>query len=539
MSDNLSYLSSLKGLDEGLFERLEDTKSKELAQEFLVGEAVVYGSLSFYEFLKPENKDKKVFICNGTSCMLARSQNKVEDELRKKFGDAEIGTISCLGRCHENAAFQIQGQNYSNLTSEQYSQVLGQKAVEPSPSVQDEYLVQSTCEDPILTRPSWSQEQITAFLQLLEEKMPYDLLDEINKSCLRGRGGAGFPIGRKLITCAEQKSDEKYIICNADEGDPGAFSDRYLLEHQPMLVLLGMVVAAEAVGARTCILYIRFEYPDSVRIIEENIKRLLKEHVLPGGLKFKIVRGAGSYICGEETALINSIEGQRPEVRTRPPYPVVEGLFGQPTVVNNVETLACLPFIVQKGGDAFALRGTKKSTGTKLVTLDGAFNKPGLFEVEMGTSLTSVVYGLGSGFRNPVKAIHIGGPLGGLVPLSAIDELSIDFESFKENGFLLGHGSCVGIPQDYPLLEYIKHLFEFTAEESCGKCFPCRLGSVRGKELAENMLEKNEKISLALFNDLLETLELGSLCALGGGLPLPIKNALNYFQEELAQAFAD
>ena len=250
---------------------------------------------------------------------------------------------------------------------------------------------------------------------------------------------------------------------------------------------------------------------------------------------FKVIHAQGAYICGEETALLSSIEGQRPEVRVRPPYPAQVGLFNKPTVVNNVETLACIPFILNEGGEKFASIGKGKSTGTKLVSLDSFFNRPGIYEVDMGTPLKTVIEDLGQGFKSSIKAMHIGGPLGGLVPVSKISELNITFESFQENGFLLGHASVVCIPQSFPLVNYLHHLFEFTAHESCGKCFPCRLGSTRGKELFDKAIHTDYKIDKTLLNDLLETMEIGSLCALGGGLPLPIKNALMYFEEDLKE----
>jgi NADH-quinone oxidoreductase subunit F len=211
------------------------------------------------------------------------------------------------------------------------------------------------------------------------------------------------------------------------------------------------------------------------------------------------------------------------------------GLFNKPTVVNNVETLACIPFILNQGGEAFASVGKGKSTGTKLVSLDSFVNRPGIYEVDMGTPLQTVIEELGQGFKSDIKAMHIGGPLGGLVPVSKIKDLNITFESFQENGFLLGHASVVCIPQNFPLVKYLHHLFEFTAHESCGKCFPCRLGSTRGKEMFDKAIHTDYKIDRTLLNDLLETMEIGSLCALGGGLPLPIKNALMYFEEELKE----
>lgn len=245
----------------------------------------------------------------------------------------------------------------------------------------------------------------------------------------------------------------------------------------------------------------------------------------------------GAYICGEETALLASIEGQRPEVRIRPPYPTQQGLFNKPTVVNNVETLACIPYIIRNGGEKFASIGIGKSTGTKLVSLDGFFNNPGVYEVDMGTSLNIVINNLGGGFREKVKAMHIGGPLGGLVPVEKTAALSVDFESFNTNGFLLGHASVVCIPENFPIIKYLEHLFQFTAHESCGKCFPCRIGSTRGYEMLRKAQETDYKIDRNLLDDLVETLEVGSLCALGGGLPLPVKNALQYFDDELKPYF--
>jgi NADH-quinone oxidoreductase subunit F len=253
--------------------------------------------------------------------------------------------------------------------------------------------------------------------------------------------------------------------------------------------------------------------------------------------RFKVIKAAGAYICGEETALLSSIEGQRPEVRVRPPFPAEEGLFNLPTIVNNVETLACLPFILEKGADVFARMGNGKSTGRKLICFDGNFKTPGVYEVEMGSALRNAVDNLAGGFRVPVKALHIGGPLGGIVPASKIDALTIDFESFANNGFLLGHGSILGIPEHFPMMKYIRHLFAFTAHESCGKCFPCRLGSVRGEEMFAKAMKEDYRIDLQLLDDLLHTMQVGSLCALGGGVPLPVRNALQYFADELKPHF--
>ena len=407
----------------------------------------------------------------------------------------------------------------------------------------DTYHVKASGAQILTAEPGNLDEYFQVFKEVLESG-PDAALNEILCSNLRGRGGAGFPMGLKLEFCKKAESDVKFIICNADEGDPGAYSDRYLLEERPFSVLFGMMVSAYIVGSNHGILYMRAEYPESVKVIEKAIEtlhsmNLLGENICNSGFdfEFKIIQAQGSYICGEETALINSIEGQRPEVRVRPPYPAQQGLFNKPTVVNNVETLAAVHFILKHGGDAWKSIGTAKSSGTKLVSLDSLFNQPGLYEVEMGTPMSVVVNELGGGFRRPVKAMQIGGPLGGLVPVSAIEKLTLDFESFAENGFLLGHASIVCVPEDFPMIRFMEHLFDFASYESCGKCFPCRLGTKRGHEMMQKAISQDYKIDKSLLDDLLTTLEEGSLCAHGGGIPLPIRNTLEYFEEELKSYF--
>jgi NADH-quinone oxidoreductase subunit F len=305
-----------------------------------------------------------------------------------------------------------------------------------------------------------------------------------------------------------------------------------------------MLVSGYVTGAHHGILYIRAEYPEAVGTIREALKELADRGLSGRNIRgsgfdfeFRVIQAQGSYICGEETALINSIEGQRPEVRTRPPYPAQRGLFNKPTVVNNVETLAALHPILSQGAAAWTALGTGRSSGTKLVSLDSFFNRPGIYEVVMGTPLTTVIEDLGGGFRVPVKALQIGGPLGGVVPVGKFGELTLDFESFATAGFLLGHASVVCIPADFPMIRYIEHLFEFASYESCGKCFPCRLGTKRGHEMARKAARREYRIDSDLFDDLLTTLEKGSLCAHGGGIPLPIRNIVRYFEPELKGYF--
>jgi len=549
MSDNLSELLGRKGLKDGLFSKLGElakpmgTPSEEamekLASEFLIGKANAFGTASFYDFLKPENKGKKVYVCNGTTCVCAGTQNKVIDTLKATFDADEIGHMTCLGRCHENSAFHYKGKNYSGDASENLKAILTSE----TNLNQDSYTVKASGKA-ILTE---AFSNIPAYYKPFLEALKKDsaaVLEEIKISNVRGRGGAGFPMGMKLEFCRNVKNDTKFIICNADEGDPGAYSDRYLLEQRPHSVLFGMLISGYVTHANYGIVYIRAEYPEAVKIVQEAIDMLRSEGLIGKNIDdsgfdfdFKIIQAQGSYICGEETALINSIEGQRPEVRVRPPFPAQKGLFNKPTTVNNVETLAALHFIIENGGEAWKRIGTERSSGTKLVCLDSHFNHPGMYEVEMGTKLSEVINDLGGGFKSEVKALQIGGPLGGLVPISKVNELTIDFESFSKAGFLLGHASIVSIPKDFPIMKLIEHLFDFASYESCGKCFPCRLGTKRGQELSEKALTSDYKIDRTLFADLLTTLEQGSLCAHGGGIPLPVRNALQYFDAELKQYF--
>lgn len=551
MSINLSDLSGRKGIEENLFNKLgelamvEGTPKTEdldkLAKEFLIGTANTYGAASFYDFLKPENKGKKVYVCNGTACLCAGKQERLIENLKDHFNSDEIGHMTCLGRCHENNAFHLNGKNYSGNVSDHLQAILEA----PENKNKDSYRVKASGKQILTTDFTTINDYYAPFRAVLQRDSE-EVLAEIKTANVRGRGGAGFPIGLKLEFCRKEKEDTKFIICNADEGDPGAYSDRYLLEEQPHSVLFGMLVAGYVTGANYGILYIRAEYPEAAVICQKAIDDLREEGLIGNNIDgsgfdfdLKIIQAQGSYICGEETALINSIEGQRPEVRIRPPYPAQRGLFNKPTVVNNVETLATLHFVLENGGAAWKAIGTERSSGTKLVCLDSFFNYPGMYEVEMGTPLSVVVNDLGGGFKTPVKAMQIGGPLGGLVPVSKIDLLTIDFESFSKNGFLLGHASIICIPNDFPIMKFIEHLFDFAAYESCGKCFPCRLGTKRGQELATKALNENYKIDKKLFADLLNTLEEGSLCAHGGGIPLPIRNALEYFEAELKQFFAD
>lgn len=551
MSRNLSALSFRKGIEKNVFERMVEAAEKQgtsedhglvhqFGQDHLFGDALTLGAVSFYDFLKKENAGRKVLICNGSACLCAGTQEKLKHSFEKRFKKEEVGHICCLGRCHEGAAFQYQGRNYSGLTEAAMESLFDSGHSDAT----DRYAVVSQLQPALLTAEFPGIAAYYApFTQLITEGSRDALAGELKASGLRGRGGAGFPLHFKWSSCREAEGPVKYIVCNADEGDPGAYIDKYLMEQRPHSVLLGMMVAGWFAGAETGVLYIRAEYPDSIICVEKAIAELhaaglLGRDILGSGFNFtlKTIKGAGAYICGEETALLASIEGQRPEVRTRPPFPTVEGLFRKPTIVNNVETFANIHAILTLGGQEYAKIGTAQSTGPKLLSLDSHFVRPGIYEVAMGTPLRAV-FDLAGGFKSKIKAVQIGGPLGGIVPMAQIDRLTVDFESFKNAGFLLGHAGVVSIPESMPMIEYIQHLFQFTADESCGKCFPCRLGSTRGKELVAKARGGDWKIERELINDLLETMEQTSLCALGGGVPLPIKNALEHFKEELAPYF--
>lgn len=538
MSRNLRGLSLRKGLTDSMYEQISDAALSadglreanliSVAREFKTGNAAILSASSFYDFLQPGHQGKKVFVCDGTACLVSGRTEEVMRELLETYQPHEIGTMTCLGHCHTNDAY-IAGSEI------RYCKCGGGRETPE---------VYSNVENPVLIVPTGDIRDYYSLLAALRNNTE-SALRELGSSGLRGRGGAGFPFHIKVRSALNAATaDTKYVVCNGDEGDPGAFSDKWLLEERPHSVLFGMLATGIIIGAGTGVVYIRGEYPLAIKRVKEAIRTLAELGIAAGeenddsGLfRFHVVQGSGAYICGEETSLLNSIEGLRAEVRTRPPFPAVYGLFGRPTVLSNVETFANIRYILERGGAAWAAMGTAKSPGTKLVSLDGAFNRPGLLEVKMGTPLRSVMDEMGGGTRYPVKAFQIGGPLGGLVPASRIDDLTLDFESFAREGFLLGHAGVVSIPEDFPVIRLIEHLFEFTRKESCGKCFPCRLGSARGHDLVSAAVKDGELIDRQLFDDLLEAMELGSLCALGSGLPLPVKNALQYFGDELKDYF--
>uniref|UniRef100_UPI00404B1035 NADH-ubiquinone oxidoreductase-F iron-sulfur binding region domain-containing protein n=1 Tax=Candidatus Pelagibacter sp. TaxID=2024849 RepID=UPI00404B1035 len=543
MSKNISNLSGRVGLKNNLFKKISENvlsnspkDIKDIAKEYNLGVSTLHGAESFYEFLRPAHREKKAFVCNGSACMCAGTQEKLKETLKEKLGNDKVGEMFCLGHCYENNAFHYNGENYAGKDIEKIDQILKGEKINQDKFFSKSFATTSFLMDDKLSSISQVEQHLAQFLKLDKKEIIKSLLD----SNLTGRGGAGFPTGMKWDFCSKAVSEKKYVICNADEGDSGAFSDRYLLEDQPLKVLFGMIICGYVIGSNEGVLYIRGEYPKSIETINGCINELKKsgllgENILGTNFSFdlNICIGQGAYICGEETALIASIEGRRAEVDVRPPFPVTEGLYKKPTVVNNVETLAAATGILINGAEKFSAIGNKKSAGTKLVCLDSFFNNPGVYEIDMGTPMSKIFNEIGGGYKEEIKAFQVGGPLGGVVPLEEINNLNLNFQEFTAKGFMLGHASVVCIPKDFPMIEYIHHLFEFSAEESCGKCFPGRLGSYRGKEMFDQAKKKTAKIPLKLLNELLVTMQKGCLCALCGAIPTPIMNILKYFGDEM------
>ena len=364
---------------------------------------------------------------------------------------------------------------------------------------------------------------------------PQKVLDEVKTANLRGRGGAAFPAGIKWQTTRDAPSDIKYVVANADEGDPGTFSDRMILEGDPYRLIEGMAICGRAVGALKGYVYIRSEYPAAVRKMRAAIGRALEAGILdPKIFMIEVFVGAGAYICGEETALLESLEGKRGMVRPKPPFPAIQGLWQKPTVINNVITFASVPDIILRGGAWHASIGTEKSKGTIPLQLAGRIKNGGLVEVPFGLTLEEVIYDFGGGLPegSKFKAVQVGGPLGSIFPESLL-KTRICFDEFMKAGGILGHGGIVVFDEQTNMVDLARHFMEFTADESCGKCTPCRVGSTRAKEILEAVLNgEGSEADLALLQELGETMKLTSLCALGGLAPEPVRTAMLYFGDE-------
>ena len=386
-----------------------------------------------------------------------------------------------------------------------------------------------------------------AGLRLALGMTPQEIVTAVTDSGLRGRGGAGFPTGIKWQTVLDVPSDLKFIACNADEGDSGTFADRMLMEGDPFLVVEGMVIAGLAVGASEGYVYLRSEYPDAVTTMAAAIDiAYLNGWVGPSVLgtdrsfDLHLRVGAGSYICGEETAMLESLEGRRGMIRAKPPLPAIAGLFGKPTVVNNVLSLATVPPILAKGAEAFRELGVGRSRGTQVFQLAGNIKHGGIVETACGVTLGELVeeYGGGTASGRPVRAVQVGGPLGAYLPTSRFN-LPMDYEAFAAAGAMVGHGGIVVFDESVDMSHQARFAMEFCAEESCGKCTPCRVGAVRGVEVIDRIIAgDNREANLELLEDLCETMVDGSLCAMGGLTPLPVRSALEHFPEDFDQVEA-
>jgi NADH:ubiquinone oxidoreductase subunit F (NADH-binding)/NADH:ubiquinone oxidoreductase subunit E len=537
-------------------------------------EAAVWGVATYYGDLGTEQRGKtRVKVCKGTACHAACADASVgwmEDALDLRVGetsaDGEVSleAVYCLGFCNAGPTVDVEGRIYGELTPEKakalaedlaggggmkeaHDALLPRFAAFDGPAIVLERLAQPIDATDLATARKHGA--FAGLAKALAELTPDTLLAEVDASQLRGRGGAGFATSQKWRFAAAnaRTTAEAYVVCNADEGDPGSYIDKYLMEKDPFAIIEGLALCGWSIGAQRGFIYIRSEYPRSAPTMRRAVEAaraagLLGENVLGSTFSFdvEVVEGAGSYVCGEETALLRSLEGLRGMVTARPPYPADKGLFGRPTVVNNVETLANLGWIVRHGGSAYAALGVGKSRGTKAVSLNERFERPGVYEVPLGTTLRHILVDIGGGLKGgrPIKAIQIGGPLGGILPGTMLD-VPLGFEELEAVGALLGHGGIVAWDNGVDARDIAIHLFDFCDAESCGKCFPCRIGGRRGLEIARRLKESRDKdavlADISLLRELLETLKLGSLCAHGGAIPDPIRSLLNHFPSEMIQ----
>lgn len=380
-----------------------------------------------------------------------------------------------------------------------------------------------------------------ALWSVLNERTPHEVIEEVTRSGLRGRGGAGYPTGLKWTTVAKAPGHEKFIVCNADEGDPGAFMDRSVLEGDPYRILEGMAIAGYAVGANQGYIYVRVEYPLAVQRLQKAIKDARTHHflghrVLGTDFSFQVELrlGAGAFVCGEETALLSSIEGRRGWPRPRPPYPAERGLWGKPTLINNVETFANVPPILARGGEWFAGIGTPGSKGTKVFALAGRVENTGLIEVPMGMSLREIIFDIGGGIPEGrrFKAVQTGGPSGGCIPEQHLDT-PVDYDSLRELGSIMGSGGMIVMDESSSMVEVARYFMEFSRTESCGKCIPCRVGTVQVHDLLARLLRgEGDARSLAQLHELTTVMREASLCGLGQSAPNPVLSTLEFFGHE-------
>jgi NADH:ubiquinone oxidoreductase, NADH-binding (51 kD) subunit len=515
-----------------------------------------------------------VLVCAGTGCTSSKSEEiiqELEKEIKGQGLEKEINVIrtGCFGLCALGPIMIVypEGAFYSRVTPEDIPEIVSEHFLKGrivtrllyQETVVDENTVKSLNQTDFYKKqlrialrncgvinPELIDEYIAvdgyqALGKVLTEMTPDQLIEEMLASGLRGRGGAGFPTGRKWQLAAANQADQKYVCCNADEGDPGAFMDRSVLEGDPHCLIEAMAIAGYAIGATQGYVYVRAEYPIAVNRLQVAIEQareygLLGKNIFDTGFDFDldIKLGAGAFVCGEETALMVSIEGKRGEPRCRPPYPAVKGLFGKPTVLNNVETYANIPQIVLRGAKWFKSIGTEKSAGTKVFALGGKIENTGLVEVPMGTTLRTVVEEIGGGVPggHTFKAAQTGGPSGGCIPASLIDT-PIDYDNLLEIGSMMGSGGLIVMDETTCMVDIAKFFLDFTVEESCGKCTPCRVGTKRLLELLDKITEgKGTMEDIDRMEELCYYIKENSLCGLGQTAPNPVLSTLQYYRDE-------
>ena len=521
-----------------------------------------------------------VLVCGGTGCTSSGSQRNI-DRLEKEIAanglSEEVGVVKtgCFGLCALGPIMIVypEGTFYSMVREDDIPEIVSEHLLKGRVVTRLLY-DETTKADKIipLNETNFYKKQHRVALRncgvinpenieeyigtggyealggVLTEKTPEDVIQILLDSGLRGRGGAGFPTGLKWKFAAQNEADQKYVCCNADEGDPGAFMDRSILEGDPHAVLEAMAIAGYAIGASQGYIYVRAEYPIAVKRLEIAIGQareygLLGENIFDSGFNFDIELrlGAGAFVCGEETALMTSIEGNRGEPRPRPPFPALKGLFQKPTILNNVETYANIPQIIVNGPEWFASMGTEKSKGTKVFALGGKINNTGLVEVPMGTTLREIVEEIGGGIPNDkkFKAAQTGGPSGGCIPAEHLD-VPIDYDNLKEIGSMMGSGGLIVMDEDTCMVDIAKFFLEFTVDESCGKCTPCRIGTRRMLEILEKITKgQAEMEDLDKLEELCRHLQSASLCALGQTAPNPVLSTLRYFRDEYIAHIVD
>ena len=501
----------------------------------------------------------QIRVCTAAGCLSANSQevlDRIDQAVEEKQLESEVcvQSVGCLRLCCQGPLVDVQpsGSMYQRVTTDQAESIVdglqgGEVKAEPLSREDPFFKLQSSVilKNSGVVEPERIESYIAhdgyrALGRALQEMTPPGVMDEVTKSGLRGRGGAGYPTGVKWATVAKNPAEKRFVVCNADEGDPGAFMNRSVLESEPHKVLEGMAIAGYAVGANQGYIYIRGEYPLAITRLEKAIKQasslgLLGTHIFNSTFDFRIdLRiGAGAFVCGEETALMQSIMGERGNPVPRPPYPAQEGLWGYPTLLNNVETFANVPNIINNGADWFADIGTEKSKGTKVFCLTGKVKNIGLIEVPLGTSLRALVEDIGGGIPDgEVKAVQTGGPSGGCIPEAHLD-VPLDYESLRSLGSIMGSGGLIVVDQSDSMVDVARFYMSFCMDESCGKCIPCRVGTVHLHGILSRILQKQATaIDLERLEQLCEMVRDTSLCGLGNTAPNPVLSTLRYFREE-------